>query len=75
MMKNIRTRKLQRKEPTTCRDYVLIQLEELLEQYDNAVKLNERLFQENQVLKERVSNLEEQLDSEEYLEKFHRVVK
>lgn len=75
MMKNIRVRKLHRKEATTCRDYVLIQLEELLEQYDNAIKLNERLFQENQALKERVSNLEEQLDSEEYLEKFHRVVK
>lgn len=73
MKKNVKRRKLQRREVMTCKDYVIIQLEELQEQYDHANDLNMKLFIENQKLRNEIERLNK--DIERLSNHGHKIVK
>ena len=73
MKKNVKRRKLQRREVMTCKDYVIIQLEELQEQYDHANDLNMKLFIENQKLRNEIERLNK--DIERLSNHEHKIVK
>lgn len=73
MKKNVKRRKLQRREVMTCKDYVIIQLEELQEQYDHANDLNMKLFIENQKLHNEIERLNK--DIERLSNHEHKIVK
>ena len=73
MKKNVKRRKLQRREAMTCKDYVIVQLEELQEQYDHANDLNMKLFIENQKLRNEIERLNK--DIERLSNHGHKIVK
>ena len=73
MKKNVKRRKLQRREVMTCKDYVIIQLEGLQEQYDHANDLNMKLFIENQKLRNEIERLNK--DIERLSNHGHKIVK
>ena len=73
MKKNVKRRKLQRREVMTCKDYVIVQLEELQEQYDHANDLNMKLFIENQKLRNEIERLNK--DIERLSNHEHKIVK
>ena len=73
MKKNVKRRKLQRREIMTCKDYVIVQLEELQEQYDHANDLNMKLFMENQKLRKEIERLNEDIERLSNCE--HKIVK
>lgn len=73
MKKNVKRRKLQRKEIVTCKDYVIVQLEELQEELDHVNDLNMKLFMENQKLRDEIEKLNE--DIERLSNRGHKIVK
>lgn len=73
MKKNVKRRKLQRREVMTCKDYVINQLEELQEQYAHANDLNMKLFIENQKLHNEIERLNK--DIERLSNHEHKIVK
>lgn len=73
MKKNVKRRKLQRKEIVTCKDYVIVQLEELREELDHVNDLNMKLFMENQKLHKEIERLNEDIERLSNCE--HKIVK